>query len=181
MLSMKDAAQVQLLTYMKATLPAVMVVIFLSSCVFEEPFEPSARIPVDPLLAGLWLEEVADAKRAPNRLLVLKQTENEYLVQYPAAEGEHTMFFRAFPIDLDGSSYIQIQLTGTGKGPVKEADRKYHLLKTRLDGRTLDVHTIDPDMLGAGLKDSQSLREAFAKKKDDPALFSAPFRFRKAE
>ena len=162
---------------MKHMLAATILALSLNSCVFDLPFEPSAKVAVDAALPGLWQETATDPQRQPNRLLVLKHSENEYLVQYPV--GEKTMFFRAFPIDLAGERYIQLQLIGSEKGPVKPADRKYHLMKTRIDGDMLEVLAIDPDVLGKDATSTQQLREAFTLKKEDPKLFGDPMRFRR--
>jgi hypothetical protein len=160
------------------TLFAAMIAAFLScSCVFEEPFEPTAKLPVDDSLTGLWEEVLDDAGRVPNRLLVLKHSKNEYVVQYPM--GPKAMFFRAYAVELEGSRFMQIQLTGTAEGPVKAADRKYHLLRVEGGSEALSMQVIRPEALGKNLKGTQALREAFAVHRDDAGLFDDPMRFRR--
>lgn len=164
---------------MKTLFAAVVAAFLSSSCVFEEPFEPTAKLPVDDSLTGLWEEALDDAGRDPNRLLVLKHSENEYVVQYPV--GTKAMFFRAFAVELEGSPFVQIQLTGTADGPVKSADRKYHLLRVESGNEALTLQVIRPETLGKNLKGSQALREAFAAHKNDAGLFDDPMRFRKVK
>jgi len=154
-------------------------IFFLNSCVFEQPFEPEARLTADPALAGLWQEDLADAKRAPNRLLVLAHSDHEWLVQYPVGEADKTMFFRAYPIDLAGGRYVQIQLIGTGKCPVKPADRKYHLFKINAMDGAMEVMTLNPKTLGEVPPDTQSMREAFERVKDQADLFGDAIRFKR--
>jgi len=156
---------------------AALLALSLISCVFEEPFETAAVIAVDPALTGLWQEVATDTELQSDRLLVLKNSENDYLVQYPV--GEKTMFFRAFPIDLEGQRFIQLQLIGTEKGPVEETERRYHLLKARIDGGLLEVRTIDRHVLGEDAVRTQELREAFKRNKHDPKLFEKPVKFRR--
>lgn len=161
---------------MKILFAATIAAFLSSSCVFEEPFEATAKLPVDDSLTGLWEEVLDDAGRVPNRLLVLKHSENEYVVQYPV--GTKAMFFRAYAVELDGSPFMQIQLTGTAEGPVKNADRKYHLLRVESGNQALSLQVIDPEVLGEDLKGTQALREAFAKHRNDAGLFDEPMRFR---
>ncbi|HSP43313.1 MAG TPA: hypothetical protein VLO11_10620 [Luteolibacter sp.] len=166
---------------MKNLFPVVCGVCLLGSCVFEQPFEPEARLSADPAIAGLWREVVADVEREPNRLLVLAHSDHEWLVQYPVGEAENTMFFRACPIELAGGGYVQIQLIGNGKGPVKPKDRKYHLLKMNADGDALEIMTLNPDKLGKTPADTQSMREAFARVRDEPDLFGEALRFNRQQ
>ena len=164
---------------MKTLFAAVIAAFLSSSCVFEEPFEATARLPVDDALTGVWEEALDDPGRDPNRLLVLKHSENEYVVQYPV--GPKAMFFRAYAVELDGSRLVQIQLIGTADGPVKAADRKYHLLRAEAGGEALSLRIIRPEVLGKNLKGSEALREAFAAHKNDAGLFDDPLKFRRVK
>jgi hypothetical protein len=162
---------------MKALLLPVGLMLLLNSCVFESPFEATAKVPVDPALPGCWEEIQSDDKSAANRILVLQHSPNEYLVSYP--EGKKAMYFRAFAVDLGRQRCIQIQLIGTADGPVKPEDRKYHLLKAVLTDGELEIRTIKPEMLGKDLRDTASLRAAFINHKDEESLFGEPARFRR--
>jgi hypothetical protein len=164
---------------MKTVFAALIAAIVSSSCVFEEPFDPTAKLPVDDSLTGLWEEALVDGGRDPNRLLVLKHSENEYVVQYPV--GAKAMFFRAYGVELEGSRFVQIQLTGTAEGPLKPADRKYHLIRAESADGNLSLQVIRPEVLGKDLKGSQALREAFAAHKSDAKLFDDPMRFRRVK
>ena len=161
---------------MKSIIAVTLALLLLDSCVFEEPFESKALLPADPKLLGRWEEVVErDSGSAPNELLVLQHSANEYLVQYPT--GAKAMFFRAYAVELSGGRYIQIQLIGTAGGAVKPEDRKFHLLQVAVHGGELELRTIIPDVLGKNLKGAESMREAFALHKNDEALFAAPQRF----
>jgi hypothetical protein len=166
---------------MKNLFPVLCGVCLLASCVFEQPFEPEARLSLDPAVAGLWQEEVSDAERAPNRLLVLVHSDHEWLVQYPVGEADKTMFFRAWPIDLAGDRYVQIQLIGNGNGPVKPEDRKFHLLKLQAVEDSLAFMTLNADKLGKETNDTQSMRESFERVKAESGLFGDAVRFKRVE
>lgn len=163
--------------HMKSLLPVFFAAFFLNSCVFENPFEPEAKLPVDGRLLGRWEEVTESDKLAANRLLVIQHSDHEYLVQYPV--GDKAMFFRAYAIDIADQRHIQIQLIGTAEGVVKPEDRKYHLLKMALNQDELEIRTIKPEVLGKDLRDTESLRAAFAAHKNDAELFGEPMRFRR--
>ena len=146
---------------------------------FDAPFEKEAGLPVDPALLGRWESLPADPKRASERMLVLQHSANEYLVEYPV--GEKAMFFRAFAVDLAGSRFIQAQWIGNAEGPVKPQDRKYHLLMVKVTGDTLEMRTINPEVLGNNLGDTARMKAAFAAHKDDARLFGEPENFRRIE
>jgi hypothetical protein len=112
-------------------------------------------------------------------MLVLQHSANEYLVEYPT--GKEAMYFRSFAVELSGSKYIQIQLIGTAKGPAKPEDRKYHLLKTSVNGNTITIQTVNPDIIGKNLADPAQMKAAFNEHKDDPKLFNDPQKFRRME
>lgn len=165
---------------MKTFLSWVLPGFLLVSCVFEEPFFEKPDRPVDPALLGRWQTIPAKAGDAPERLLVLQQSEAEYVIEYPV--GEDSMFFRGQLVDLDGGAHVQIQLIGSAEGPVEATERTYHLLRVAIDDGTLSIRSIDTDKLGAE-KDatSEALRAAYAAKKDDPGLFGEPMRFERVK
>jgi hypothetical protein len=163
---------------MKTLISVLMPAFFLTSCVFENPFEPEAKLPVDGRLLGRWEEVGTSDKSSVNRMLVLQHSDHEYLVQYPV--GEKAMFFRAYAIELADERPVQIQLIGTAEGAVKLEDRKYHLLEVAATGEDgLEIRTIKPETLGKDLRDTESLRAAFTAHKNDAELFGEPMRFRR--
>lgn len=162
---------------MKLLLAAAASLIILSSCVFESPFEAEAKIAVETKLLGKWDAVSGNADGRHDRMLVLQHSANEYLVEYPV--GEKAMVFRAYAVEMAGGKYIQIQLIGTADGPVKPEDRKYHLLKIRVDGDALEMSTLNPEVFGKPAGDSARMKAVFAEHKDDPKLFGEPVKFRR--
>jgi len=162
---------------MNKLLVAVIPLLLLNSCVFEAPFDATAKIPTDAKLLGRW-EEVRDkADEKSDRMLVLQHSANEYVVEYPV--GEKAMYFRAYAVELEGTRYVQIQLLGTAEGPGKSEDRKYHLLKVAVTGDTLEMSTLDPEVIGKEAKDTAHLKAAFAKHKNDAKLFNEAVKFKR--
>jgi hypothetical protein len=164
---------------MKSLIPVLIAAFFVSACVFEAPFAPEAKLPVDGRLLGRWEEVGTSDKQKAGRMLVLQHSDHEYLVQYPV--GEKAMFFRAYAIELAAERQIQIQLIGTADGAVKPEDRKYHLLRMELKDDELEIRTIKPEVLGKALRDTESLRAAFTAHKDDAGLFGDPVMFRRLQ
>jgi hypothetical protein len=162
---------------MKSLISVLIAAFGLSACVFEAPFAPEAKLPVDGRLLGRWEEVGGSDKQAPSQMLVLQHSDHEYLVEYPV--GDKAMFFRAFAIELADERPIQIQLIGTADGAVKPEDRKYHLLKMALKHDELEIRTIKAEVLGKELRDTESLRAAFTAHKNDAELFDDPVLFRR--
>lgn len=156
------------------TLVGLAMTFLIGSCVFDEPFDPQAKIPVDAKLLGRW--EQADAKGA-KRMMVLQHSANEYLVHYP--QDEDGMYFRAYAVELEGRNFIQIQLIGSSDQAATGDERKYHLCEIKREGDTLSLRTLDADLLGKELSTTADLRKAFAAHKDDPGLFSGTTTFKR--
>jgi hypothetical protein len=164
---------------MKTSLTAVVSLLFLNSCVFESPFETEAKIAVETKLLGRWEELPDKPDEKANQMLVIQHSANEYVVEYPV--GNEAMFFRAFAVELSGGNYIQIQLIGSADKPVEIADRKYHLLKVSASGDSLEMRTIDENVLGKDLTTTAQMKAAIAEHKDDPKLFADPGKFRRVK
>ena len=162
---------------MKTLLGSLGLLLVLNSCVFEEPFETEAKIPVNPALPGRWEEMAADAQNAKQTMLVLEHSAYEYLVEYPV--GEKAMFFRIFAVELAADRLMQAQLIGTADGPVKPHDRKYHLLKVSLYGDAMEMRTLRPEALGDDVRTTAQLREALAAHVNEADLFAEPVKFRR--
>lgn len=162
---------------MKTLLTAALSLFLLNSCIFESPFETVAKFPAEPGLLGRWEEIQETPDGSPNRMLVLQNAPNDYVVEYPI--GEKAMFFRAFAVELAGAKYIQVQLIGNQENTVKAEDRKFHLLKVSTSESGLEMRTLDPKVLGEGLSDTTRMIAAFAKQKDDPGLFDKPAKFKR--
>lgn len=165
---------------MKKLLAAVLLSLScLSSCVFDVPFVERAQIPVGAALLGNWKQITTSDKVAPDKMLVLQNGDNDYLVQFPT--GEKAMFFRAFAVDLGGTIYFQTQLLGTAEGPAKPADRKFQLFNLTRVGDSIILQSLNPKILGAGLTDSAKLKAAFLAHQNDPGLFDDSVEFRRVK
>lgn len=163
------------------SLLTVVLVFVLAGCEYQAPLAEKGNIPVDESILGLW-EQVPEKNKAADpeeRMLVLKYTETEYLVHYPT--GKNGMYFRGYPLMIDGMTYMQIQLIGTKNGDVEKKDRRFHVVSYALSDSLLEIRTLNSWLVDKNLKDSARLMEAFLKNKDNKDLFKDPGKFRKAQ
>ncbi len=151
----------------------------LTSCVFDAPFATKAEFPVDEALLGIWQELPSPADRTPNRMLVMKNGANDYVVHYPA--GADAMIFRAFKVELGGKRYFQIQSIGSAKGPAKDDERKYNLFLLEHGADSLSIRAINAKLLGNGPMKTEAVKAAFLKRQDDANLFESPVKFERVK
>lgn len=157
-------------------------VLFLSlvvatGCKYETPLSDQHDVPVDSTLLGLW-HQVPDADEAwkEERLLILKYSETEYLIHYPAQDDG--LYYRGYGIDVGGISCVQLQIIGVENGPPPADDEDlYHVVLPRLVDGQLEVSLLNTDVVDENLTESGALRQAFLASVDRADLFVAPLRF----
>lgn len=148
-------------------------------CDYRAPLTEEHTIAVDRAVLGLW-EEVPKGDKAPNpneRMLILRYSDTEYLIHYPA--GKDGLFFRGYPIKIGGVPCVQIELIGSYDGDLGKEDRRYQVIRYTLSEGILEVETLNTDLVARDLEDSASLRQAFLKNKEKKNLFRDPARFQK--
>lgn len=169
---------------MKHALWAVIVVALVLSftgCEYLAPLSEEHTIAVDPAVVGLW-EEVPEGDRPPDpddRMLILKYSDTEYLVHYPTRKDE--MYYRAYPIKVNGISCVQVQLIGTADGDIKKGDSRYQVVTYSISKGELEIKTLNTDLVDKNLRDTASIKEAFLKNRDNKNLFTNPGRFRRVK
>lgn len=162
-----------------AIMSVIAVTLFIAGCQYLAPLSEEHTISIDPSIIGLW-EEVPEGGRPPDpddRMLILKYSDTEYLVHYPTRKDE--MYYRAYPIRVDGLPCVQIQLIGTADGDVKKGDRKYQVATYTIANGELEIKTLNTDLVDKDLPDTASIRQAFLKNKDNKGLFTNPGKFRR--
>jgi hypothetical protein len=157
-----------------------LVAIFLSvfsGCEYESPLTNKHKIPVDQAVLGLWetVPEKNEAKGSSEKILILKNSNTEYLVHYPI--GDDAFYFRGYPIKIGNISCVQIQLIGDSGGDIKAEERKYHVVSYQLIKGELEIKTLNTDLVDKNLKDSKKLRKAFMKNRGNIELFQNPVKF----
>lgn len=163
-----------------SVMASVLLAAVFGGCNYESPFvEAEDAKSIDAALLGVWQSVPAeDAKEGETHVaLILKSTESMYMIQYPVRTDD-TMYFLGTNVEIAGNPYLQVQLVGTERGPVKDADRKYGLLRYSVDGDDLELRMLNNETV-ADTGGTEALVQAFTDKKDDPALFRAAIKFRR--
>ena len=155
-------------------------ILCLAGCKYEAPLTREHSIPVDASVLGFW-EVVPDGNGSPDsseHMMVLQFSETEYLIHYSAKE--EPMYFRGYPIKIGGVSCVQLQLIGIDYKPVDRQQKDlFHVAAYESVNGELIIRTLNSDLVGDGLKDTEALEKAFLKHKDSRELFANPCRFRK--
>jgi hypothetical protein len=160
----------------------VVVLLFLAGCKYEAPLTEEHSISIDQSVLGLW-ELVPEKGEQPDqneRMMILKYTETEYLIHYPI--GKDGMYFRGYPIKVGGVPCVQIQIIGTAEGNLDKDNKElFQVVSYQLSNSELIIKTLNTNLVDDDLKDSEALKKAFLKHKDDKDLFKDPGKFRKIE
>jgi hypothetical protein len=153
--------------------------LLLAGCEYDTPLVSDAEIPVDSSLVGLW--EPLDEEGAPDpskRMMILQFSETEYMVHYPA--GVDGIYYRAYPVRLGETSCVQIEVIGTGEGPISRSDAdRYHVVAYQLEDGEWTVRTLNSDLVSDELP-IDGMQKAFLQHQSHPELFTGPGVFRKA-
>jgi len=158
----------------------IAVTLFITGCDYLAPLVVEHNIAIDPSVIGLW-DEVPEGDKPPDpkdRMLILKYSETEYLVHYPT--GKDQTYYRAYPIKVDGVSCVQVQTIGDSEGDIKE-ERKYHIVQYTVSNGELEIKTLNTDLVDRDLRDTDSIKQAFLKNKDNKNLFTNPGKFRRVK
>lgn len=158
----------------------VIALLVLAGCYYDAPLTAEHPLPVDSTLPGVW-QEIADDGTLldeSDRMVILKFSDTEYLVHYPARkEGG---YYRAYPFKLEGVEGVQVQALGSGSGPIESAEEDIYIVVSYsiLDG-DLEIKILNTDLVDDDLSGSVAIREAFLKNRDADDLFVEPGRFRR--
>jgi len=162
-----------------ALLPS-LTALLLVGCIYESPLTKEHNIPIDSKVLGLW-EWIPDEKEDPNeyvRMMVLKYSATEYLINYPI--GKDGIYCRGYPIEIGDVPCVQLELIGTAEGSIDEdEERLFYVVSYRLINSQLEVKTLNTDLVSEDLKTSEALVNTFLKHKDNKDLFNTPGLFKK--
>jgi hypothetical protein len=157
---------------MKKTMLFAIAGLLLAGCEYESPFTTEHRIAIDPSVLGVWAPKPkeGDEPKDDVRMMILKYSDTEYLIHYPA--GDDGIYYRGYPIKIGGISCVQLQIVGTKNGPPKKDEKElFHAVSYQLTNGDLEIKTLNTDLVADKLKTTSELREAFEKQKDNNDLF----------
>lgn len=159
-----------------------VAVLLLAGCEYESPLTKEHSIAIDSAVLGLW-EPIPDEEEEPKqeeRMMILKYSDTEYLLHYPAGKGG--LYYRCYPIKIGGVSCVQLQVIGTGDGPPKKDEKDlFHVVSYQLANAELEIALLNTDLVDDGLKTTEALRQSFLKHKGNKELFTNPGRFKRIE
>ena len=158
-----------------------MAVLLLAGCEYESPFTTEQSIAIDSAVLGLWEPKPdgeEDDSEQDDLMMILKYSDTEYLIHYPT--GKDGIYYRGYPIKIEGISCVQLQIIGTNAGaPKKDETELFYAVSYQLTEGQLEIKTLDTDLVNDDLKTTDELRKAFLKHKDNKDLFKGPGVFRK--
>jgi hypothetical protein len=160
---------------MKTAMAAVTIL--FAGCQYEAPLTPIHNIPVNPDLIGRWLDDSAPGKTTLEKvMLVLKYSDTEYLIHYPATD--NGLYFRAYQIKVGDMHFLQIEMIGTGKGPLKPVDKdRFHVAAYTLEDGMLEVRMLNKEVVKSDMKTSDALYAAVLGNLDNENLYNKPGKF----
>ncbi len=149
-------------------------ILAMMGCVYKAPLAPKQNIKIDNAVLGAWQATDAAAGIA-DKLVVLEYTDTEYLVCY---QGDKiNMYFRGYPVKVEGISCVQLQLIGTADGVVKKEERKFNVLSYTASKDAIEIRLLNNEIIDAELATTEELQAAFAKNKDNAKLFGDAVKF----
>ena len=158
-----------------------VTVLLLAGCEYESPLTKEHTIAVDSALLGLWepVPDEGDEPKQDERMMILKYSDTEYLIHYPP-RGNDEVYYRGYPIKIDGVSCVQLQIIGTDGGPLPKDEKDlFHVGSYQLANGVLEIKLLNTDLVNHDLKTTEALEQSFLKHKRSKNLFTNPGRFRR--
>lgn len=145
------------------------LLLFAGGCKYHVPLAGNSGLAPDPAVTGYWQQAGPGHVNQDRHALVLRYSDNEYLVYYEV--DDKGLYFRAYPVNFDDRQYVQIQLVGTSSGSIAVNNRKYDVLRYEVKGDFLSVWLLNSDVIDTTVDSKAELREALHSEKDNPDLF----------
>ena len=156
------------------TLVSLFAVFLLCSCIYDVPFVDLAELPVKMDVVGVW-EKIPDEGKASDpddKLVILPFSGHEYIVV--SSPAENGLYFRAYPVQVGDSVYIQLEWLGAEKNP-------YHLCRYTVKDGILTIELLDEGAVSPEIASSADLRKALQENLDNPELFTEAVSYRKLD
>lgn len=151
--------------------------VLLAGCDYTVPLAKSPKLELDRAVVGLWQSTDPDGK--VEQLLVLPLNERQYLVGYPSGS-RNTMFARGCLWRRGDLTLVQLDWFGTAEGKIPDDKRTFQFLSYRVEGGTLRVRLLNPEVVSRETDSSSALARSIAEHAADPKLFREEMVFHKA-
>ncbi len=153
-----------------------IVGMLMAGCDYTVPLVRMPEVAIDTDLIGKW-ERTAKGGEVES-LLVLPLSKVEYLVVFPAGE-KNEMFAKGCLWSNDSRTLIQLDWIGTAQPKLPENDRTFQYVSSSVEGNTLTLRLLNPDVVSKDIVSSEALAQAIADNKDNPKLFREEMIFQK--
>ena len=158
----------------------VFILIILTACDYDAPLAGEASLPIDQALLGTWefIYEDRAEQKSHERLVIRQESANLYAIEF--IDGESIIYFKGWLAELEGSHFMQLEVTGTDEGPVSDEDTElFSVVSYAMDNGELVYRSLNTDLVTTDLADTAALQAAFAAHRDDPSLFKESGQLRK--
>lgn len=150
----------------------------MAGCDYTVPLVKTPDAKIDTALVGSWEKSGSDGNA--ENLLVLPMSEHEYMVAFPAGS-KNAMFARGCIWRSETTILVQLNWFGTIKGKLPEDNRTYQFASYTVDGDSLTVRLLNPDVVTKSVKSSEELVGGIVDNKNDPKLFREEIVFQKVK
>ena len=151
------------------------LMLFCTACDYRVPVTNEHSIKIDENIVGVWEQQVDDGQKG-QKMLILKFSDTEYLVQYPLEK--NSLYFRAYPFILNSNICIHIQLLGNADGFIGKIERPYQVLDCVLKDGGLNLKMLNTEVVNKEIQESSKLRDEIIAKSKAPDLFKDIGRFK---
>ena len=165
----------------KYRLITVFILFVLTACDYNVPLVGEASLPIDQALLGTWeaIPGDRDGQESLDRIVIRQESANLYVIEH--VDGESIIYFKGWLAELEGSRFMQVEVTGDSKeGSVgAEDDNLFSVVTYALDNGELVVRSLNTDLVDTDLADTAALQAAFVANRGNPKLFNNPEKYRK--
>lgn len=174
---------------MRSHLVTVFILVFLlAGCRYEVPLAPLSGLQLNHSVLGHWQQVSApgDNDKANKRVTIARYTDDQYFLSYQTQNKD--LYFRGYPIEVDGRRFVQIQFIGVSDGRLAAPLRRFDVLRYEVNaerngeqnGDRLTVWNVNEELLPKDMDDSAMLKERFTARLDNEALFEKVGEFERA-
>ena len=167
----------------KQGLILIFILIIFTACDYDAPLVGEASLPIDQALLGTWEAIPYDraGQESPERIVIRQESANLYVIEH--VDGESIIYFKGWLAELEGSRFMQVEVTGDSKkgSDGAEDDDLFSVVTYALDNDELVVRSLNTDLVNKDLADTAALQAAFVANRDDPSLFHEPGKYRKLQ
>jgi hypothetical protein len=158
----------------------LLSIFFLTACEYDIPLTFEHNIPIDQSILGSWVYVPAANEDGNTEVRIHGFSDTEYSIHY--MEDDDDLYFRAYAVNIAGTSAVQLELTGTDEESVEQGqENRYVVAQYTMVNGQLEIKTLNSELVSNSITDPETLRQVFAEHKNNPELFNDPGLFKRVE